>query len=97
MVIVYRKPSEFSHVCISCNVCGTSLSHVSCDAKLRFDRKGDLGLLRHHGVYTHACPPVSKLDADSEKAFTNQILSAPEAKPAQVVTGEGSRRICVCI
>jgi hypothetical protein len=65
----------------------SELRNVACPAKIRFDERNDVGVLRHMGIHCHDVPPVSKLDADSEKKFGQLVLMAPEAKPSQIVIG----------
>ncbi len=65
----------------------SELRNVACSAKIRFDERNDVGVLRHMGFRCHDVPPASKLDAESEKKFGQLVLMAPEAKPSYIVIG----------
>jgi hypothetical protein len=73
-----------------CTVCPTKplLELVSCEAKLRFDIKDDVGFVRHRGNHDHACPRVVNADAEAHKQFHELVLMAPEATPVQIVNGK---------
>lgn len=76
----------------TCPSCSSTFSLIECSASLRFEfnKTQNKCIVKHINSHFHECPPISKLDFNSKKAFYQKLESNINQKPLQLVVGSAN-------